>query len=153
MLNEDFVAENMGEFPKSAGKFFPKLFLEACAQDSWDFTLNSEAGRQYIMGIDYGLLLNPTQITVFEVLAGNARLVYWEEISPVPPEKGHRDYDPIIERITDYEYILGKFSAAIILVITSFESLGFSSNHCDKDSFTYCSTIGLTSLETSLSLV
>ncbi len=99
MLNEDFVAENMGEFPKSAGKFFPKLFLEACAQDTWDLTLNSEAGREYIMGIDYGLLLNPTQITVFEVLAGNARLVYWEEISPVPPEKGHRDYDPIIERI------------------------------------------------------
>ena len=99
MLNEDFVAENMGEFPKSAGKFFPKLFLEACAQDTWDFTLKSEAGRQYIMGIDYGLLLNATQITVFEVLAGNARLVYWEEISPVPPEKGHRDYDPIIERI------------------------------------------------------
>ena len=99
MLNEDFVAENMGEFPKSAGKFFPKLFLEACAQESWDLTLNSEAGRQYIMGIDYGLLLNPTQITVFEVLGANARLVYWEEISPVPPEKGHRDYDPIIERI------------------------------------------------------
>jgi hypothetical protein len=99
MLNEDFVAENMGEFPKSAGKFFPKLFLEACAQESWDFNLNSEAGREYIMGIDYGLLLNPTQITVFEVIGGSARLVYWEEISPVPPEKGHRDYDPIIERI------------------------------------------------------
>lgn len=99
MLNEDFVAENMGEFPKSAGKFFPKLFLEACAQDTWDFSLNSEAGRDYIMGIDYGLLLNATQITVFEIVADRARLVYWEEISPVPPESGHRDYDPIIERI------------------------------------------------------
>jgi hypothetical protein len=99
MLNEDFVAENMGEFPKSAGKFFPKLFLQECASESWDLKINPEAGREYIMGIDYGLLLNPTQITVFEVTGNRARLVFWEEIAPTPPESGTRDYDPIIERI------------------------------------------------------
>ena len=78
MLNEDFVAENMGEFPKSAGKFFPKLFLQVCATETWDLKINPEPGREYIMGIDYGLLLNATQITVFEVSGDTARLVYWE---------------------------------------------------------------------------
>ena len=101
MLNDDFVAENMGEFPKSAGKFFPKLFLDACGEDTWPLNVKPEGGREYIMGIDYGLLLNPTQICVFEVQMSSARLVYWEEISPVPPESGTRDYDPIIKRIKE----------------------------------------------------
>ena len=110
MLNDDFVAENMGEFPKSAGKFFPKLFLDACGEDNWPLNINPEGGREYIMGIDYGLLLNPTQITVFEVNGMTARLVYWEDIPPAPPEGGSRDYDPIINQI---KYIYREYGGAI----------------------------------------
>ena len=99
MLNEDFVAENMGQFPKSAGKFFPTLFIEACGVGDWAFKMKPEPGRKYVMGIDYGLLMNPTQITVFEIESDVARLVYWEEIAPTPPDSGTRDYDPIILRI------------------------------------------------------
>ena len=99
MLNEDFVAENMGQFPKSAGKFFPTLFIEACGVGDWAFKMKPEPGRKYVMGIDYGLLMNPTQITVFEIESDVARLTYWEEIPPTPPDSGTRDYDPIILRI------------------------------------------------------
>ena len=99
MLNVDFVSENMGEFPKAAGKFFPSLFLDACGVGEWPLRIKPESGRKYIMGIDYGLLLNSTQITVFEITSGVARLVFWEEIAPTPPDKGTRDYDPIIARI------------------------------------------------------
>jgi len=108
MLNEDFVAENMGEFPKAAGKFFPKLFLEQCGTEDWPLTLKAEGGRRYVMGIDYGLLLNATQITVFEITDSIARLVFWEEISPVPPDKGSRDYDPIIKRIKQIYHAYGE---------------------------------------------
>jgi len=101
MLNEDFVAENMGQFPKSAGKFFPTLFIEACGTGDWSFKLEAESGRKYVMGIDYGLLMNPTQITVFEINSDIARLAYWEEIPPTPPDSGSRDYDPIILRIKE----------------------------------------------------
>ena len=99
MLNEDFVAENMGEFPKSAGKFFPTLFVEECGTDNWPLQIKPEPGRKYVMGIDYGLLLNPTQITVFEIESTTARLVFWEQIPPTPPDSGTRDYDPIINRV------------------------------------------------------
>jgi hypothetical protein len=101
LLNEDFVAENMGEFPKAAGKFFPKLFLNACLDGEYPLEINPQPGIKYVMGIDYGLLLNPTQITVFSVAHGVARLVFWEQISPAPPDLGTRDYDPIINRIKE----------------------------------------------------
>ena len=101
MLNIDFVAENMGEFPKAAGKFFPSLFLDACREESYPLKIEPRQGRKYVMGIDYGLLLNATQITVFEIIGNGAKLVFWEEIAPTPPESGTRDYDPIIARIKE----------------------------------------------------
>jgi hypothetical protein len=73
------------------------------------------------MGIDYGLLLNPTQITVFEITGGVARLDYWEEIAPTPPDSGTRDYDPIIARIKE---IYGKYKGQITGVFPDATAVG-----------------------------
>jgi len=115
LLNDTFVAENLGEFPKSSGKFFPPMFLDECGLDfngdenKWQLEIKPEDGRKYVIGVDYGLLLHSTQVVVFEISGKTARLVYWEEIAPTPPDTGTRDYDPIIQRIKDvYRAYKGK---------------------------------------------
>lgn len=104
MLNEAFVVENMGEFPHTAGRFFPKPYLEAMATAEWDVSIpNPREHAQYVMGIDYGMVMNPTQVTVWELLNQTLVLNYWLEIAPVEPQQlgGTRDYDPINRRIQE----------------------------------------------------
>ena len=102
MLNEVFVVENMGEFPKFAGRFFPKPFLESSMYDDMDVSVpNPQKGHVYVMGIDFGAGINPTQITVWDKVDDNLILDYWVEIMPVEADQreGHRTYDPVIHRV------------------------------------------------------
>jgi hypothetical protein len=102
MLNEVFVVENMGEFPKFAGRFFPKPNLETSMYDDMDVTApNPQEGHSYVMGIDFGAGINPTQITVWDKVGDNLVLDYWVEVLPVEADQrqGHRTYDPIIHRV------------------------------------------------------
>ena len=102
MLNEVFVVENMGEFPKFAGRFFPKPNLETSMYDNMDVSVpNPTDGHVYIMGIDFGAGINPTQITVWDKLGDDLILDYWVEIQPVEANQrqGHRTYDPVIHRV------------------------------------------------------
>ncbi len=102
MLNEVFVVENMGEFPKFAGRFFPKPNLETSMYDDMDVSVpNPQENHKYVMGIDFGAGINPTQITVWDKVDDNLILDYWVEIMPVEADqmKGHRSYDPVIHRV------------------------------------------------------
>jgi len=102
MLNEVFVVENMGEFPKFAGRFFPKPFLESSMYDNMDVSVpNPQKDHKYVMGIDFGAGINPTQITIWDVVGDDLILDYWVEVMPVEADQmqGHRTYDPVIHRV------------------------------------------------------
>ena len=104
MLSEAFVVENMGEFPQLAGRFFPKTYLEAAAVADYAVnTPNPQPGHEYVMGLDLGLLMNPVQATVWDVVNGSIVLNYWLDIPPVEAEQrgGQRNYDPIIRRVKE----------------------------------------------------
>lgn len=103
-LNEAFVVENLGEFPQTAGRFFPKPYLEAMATSEWDVSIpDPKPEATYVMGIDYGMIMNPTQVTVWELLNDTLVLNHWLEIPPVEPDQrgGKRDFDPINRRIQE----------------------------------------------------
>jgi hypothetical protein len=103
--NESFVAENLGEFPSIAGKFFPKPFLLKCGERDYIWEVVADPGAQYVIGVDYGLLVNPTQIIVYKVLGEYLRLVYWHEMPAVKPgdesRDGTRSYDPVVRAVKD----------------------------------------------------
>lgn len=111
MLNEVFVAENMGEFPKFAGKYFPKPQIELSAPEAYDITVpNPEEGHKYVMGIDYGAGINPTQITVWDCVDDGLVLNHWREVQPIEAaqRETHRNFDPIIRRIKDIYKLYGR---------------------------------------------
>lgn len=105
MQNEDFVAEDMGEFPSIAGKFFPKPYMHACGDPRAVWLTHAMPGEQYVIGVDYGLLMNPTQIVVLRVTGNLLTLVNWREIPPVSTDEqsrsGSRSYDPVVKAVKE----------------------------------------------------
>ena len=117
MLNEVFVVENMGEFPRFAGRFFPKPNLETCMYDNMDVSVpNPQKNHKYVMGIDFGAGINPTQITVWDKVDDNLILDYWVEVLPVEADQmqGYRTYDPIIHRVQQTYNLYGSGSNNLI---------------------------------------
>jgi hypothetical protein len=105
LQNESFVAENMGEFPIFADAFIPKPFLVTSGKDDFYWEVGAEAGAKYVIGVDYGLLVNPTQIVVFKMMADELKLVYWREMPAIEPgeeaKSGTRSYDPVVAAVQD----------------------------------------------------
>ena len=105
MQNEDFVAEDMGEFPSIAGKFFPKPYMHACGHEQASWYTHAMPGEQYVLGVDYGLLMYPTQIVVLRVTGNLLTLVNWREIPPVATDAesrgGSRAYDPVVRAVKE----------------------------------------------------
>jgi hypothetical protein len=94
----------MGEFPTIAGKFFPKDALISCGDEDLVWEVSADPGAKYVIGVDYGLLMNPTQIIVYKVLGETLRLVYWQEMMPVEPQSdfsGGRSYDPVVKALKE----------------------------------------------------
>ena len=110
LLSETFVAENLGQFPKIGGRFFPKPYLEAAATEAYDVSIpHPEIGHHYIMAIDFGAGLNPGQIGVWDKVDQNLILNHWREVPIIEATQigGHRSYDPIIRRTQDIYAMYG----------------------------------------------
>jgi hypothetical protein len=106
LLNPTFLVENLGRFPDIADVFFPKPFREHCADKEHPYNVsvpNPREGAKYVMGIDFGAGVNPTQITVWEIIGHQLRLNYWREVPVVEAEHmdGTRSYDPAIHWVQD----------------------------------------------------
>lgn len=79
--NQKLLQEDWGEFPKDGGRFFELSFINGAAAPFGFKHFNDLNDRaRHIMGCDWGLVVDPMVITVFE-LAPNAapRLIYWEK--------------------------------------------------------------------------
>jgi hypothetical protein len=94
--NDAYLGEEMATFPKLSGALFSRelvtqMFPDGERVEHYGLIPAGEAGRLYIMAVDSALLMDYTQILVFEVtnvlandntLRPGLKCVYWREVSP-----------------------------------------------------------------------
>lgn len=88
MQNDRFMMEDLASFPNNADRFFPKEWLEDARHPysfgEWKVTTEQE----YVMAIDLGLLQDPTEVVVAQILTDpvtkqkKLRYSYWMSIHP-----------------------------------------------------------------------
>lgn len=89
MSNDRFMMEDLASFPNNADRFFVKEWLED-AKHNYNFYQASEINMksEYVMAIDLGLLQDPTEVVVAEIIKDRItgqkmlKYCYWKSIHP-----------------------------------------------------------------------
>lgn len=89
MDNDQYMMEDLASFPNNADRFYPKEWLnDACQNYPWYNPTQIVPGQKFVMSIDLGLLQDPTEVVIAEViiepLTNIKKLKYaaWKSINP-----------------------------------------------------------------------
>lgn len=89
MQNDRFMMEDLASFPNNADRFFPKEWLEDARQPYTFYEVTTiKSTDEYVMAVDLGLLQDPTEIVVAQVLTDpvtrikKLKYAYWSSVHP-----------------------------------------------------------------------
>lgn len=90
LSNDRFMMEDLASFPSNSDRFFAKEWLEDARQKYgfYDLTKINPETSHYVMAVDLGLLQDPSEVVVAEVMTDKVdkskklRYVYWKSINP-----------------------------------------------------------------------
>jgi hypothetical protein len=100
MTPDEFAMEFEAIFPEQGTRFFDVSMLSLCMDNSLSFTKEPEAGKTYVMAVDYAKFVNRTQIVIGEWNPETKKMKYafWREIDP---KREKLDYETQIDIVKE----------------------------------------------------